>query len=350
MRGALQWIHEVKGHPSPEQWLNSFKKTFDAQVSKKNLKKMVEELYNTCRECLTSKRKHPGDRGLIGALPIPHMVKTLVYVDFIDQPRCETYNYALMIVDAPSLCCQVVPGRKTIDGESVFKAILRHWIHFFQPMVKIYCDRDITFTGEQGWYLNAFRAIGVEVSFGQPYRPQSNRLRQRMNDEYQDTLRSLKTSIKTSNRVQLNDYTMVLMNNKLRRKSGFSRGDLFLSRPTYHLEMPLPHEGHTTVHDWIFHQNKAAQKVQEHLQCGREARVKRVTWKRKLAQYSLGDYVLIHRNRFLSKPVPRGGAKDTLSYGPHLVLGTTGSSIVARYSPTLGGEVPLAHEYLKRYP
>ena len=21
--GALQWIHEVKGHPSPEQWLNS---------------------------------------------------------------------------------------------------------------------------------------------------------------------------------------------------------------------------------------------------------------------------------------------------------------------------------------
>ena len=43
VRGALQWIHEVKGHPSPEQWLNSFKMPFDTQVPEKSLKNMIED-------------------------------------------------------------------------------------------------------------------------------------------------------------------------------------------------------------------------------------------------------------------------------------------------------------------
>ena len=142
------------------------------------------------------------------------MVNTLVYVDLIDPACCETYDYALMIVDTLNLFCQVVPFQKTMDGEGVLKAILSNLIRFLQPIVKIHSDRDIRFTGEQGWYLNAFRALRVEVSFGQPYQPQSNGPCEHMNEEYQETLRILRTSIKTSNGVQLNDYAMVLINNK----------------------------------------------------------------------------------------------------------------------------------------
>ena len=98
-----------------------------------------------------------------------------------------------MIRDALSLFCQVVPCRKTIDGEGVFKAILRHSILVFQPMVKMQSDRDIRFTGEQGCWLNAFRAMGVEVSFGQPYGPQSNELCERMSNEYHEMPRILRT-------------------------------------------------------------------------------------------------------------------------------------------------------------
>ena len=72
-----------------------------------------------------------------------------------------------------------------------------------------------------------------------------------MNDEYKETLRILRTSIKTSNCVQLNDYGMVLMNNKLCGTSGVSRSQLFLSRPPFYSEMPLPHVEYTTVQDWI---------------------------------------------------------------------------------------------------
>ena len=86
----------------------------------------------------------------------------------------------------------------------------------------------------------------------------------------------LKTSIKTSSWIQLKDYTTVLMNNKVSGRSGVSWSDLFLSRPTVHLEMLLPQEGHTTVQNSISPQKKAAQKVQQHLQRGREGRVKQV--------------------------------------------------------------------------
>ena len=145
-------------------------------------------------------------------------MNTLVYVEFIDRPRCETYDYALVIVDALSLFCQLVPCRKTFDGEGLLKAILRHRIDVFQTRVKIHSDRDIRFSRKQRWYLNAFRAMGVEVSFGQPYRAQSNRLCERINDEYHETLGILWRSIWTSNQVQFNAYKMVLLNKKLRGK------------------------------------------------------------------------------------------------------------------------------------
>ena len=49
----------------------------------------------------------PSARGLLGVLPLPHMVNALLYVDFIDRPKCHNYDYALMDVDTPSAFCQV---------------------------------------------------------------------------------------------------------------------------------------------------------------------------------------------------------------------------------------------------
>ena len=54
------------------------------------------------------------------------MVNALLYGDFIDRPKCHNYDYALMIVDALSAFCQVVPCKNTIDGEGVLKLIKHH--------------------------------------------------------------------------------------------------------------------------------------------------------------------------------------------------------------------------------
>ena len=202
---ALQWTHDVVGHLGPDIWLWAFEKMFHTRVPDTELTQKIEDMHRTCKECVTSKRNRPSDRRLLGVLPLPHMVNALPYVDFIDRPKCHNCNYALMIVDALSAFCQVVPCKKTIDGEGVLKLIKHHWIRFYGPPVHIHSDNDICFKGDYGWYRNVFAAMGVEVSFSQPYRPQSNGLCERMNDEYQEELRILRQSIKTSNWVQLND-------------------------------------------------------------------------------------------------------------------------------------------------
>ena len=179
------------------------------------------------------------------------MVNTLLYVDFIDRPKCHNYDYALMIVDALSAFCQVVPCKKMIDGERVLKLTKHHWTRFYGQPVRIHSDKGIRFKGDYGWYRNVFAATGVEVSISQPYRPQSNRLCERRNDEYQEKLRILKHSIRNSNWVQLNNYVVVCMKHKQRGKSGYSRGDIFHGRSTLRLDLPFPHEGNVQVQDWV---------------------------------------------------------------------------------------------------
>ena len=116
---------------------------FHTRVPDTELIHKIEDMHRTCKECVTSKRNRPSDRGLLGVLPLPHMVNALLYGDFIDRPKCDNYDYALMIVDALSAFCQVVPCKKTIDGEGVLKLIKHHWIRFYGPPV--HSDKDIRF-------------------------------------------------------------------------------------------------------------------------------------------------------------------------------------------------------------
>ena len=56
------------------------------------------------------------------------------------------------------------------------------------------------------------------------------------------------------------------------------------------------------------------------------------------------------RKRFKQLEVPKGAAKDVMWYGPYLVTGVSSGGITARCSTTLGGEVPVAFEFVKRFP
>ena len=347
---ALQWTHDVVGHPGLDFWLWAFEKMFHTRVPDTELTQKVEDMHMTCKECVTSKRNRSSDRRLLGALPLPHMVNALLYADFIDRPKCHNYDNALMIVDALSALCQAVPSKKTIDGEGVLKLIRHHWIHFSGPPVRIHTDKDIRFKGDYGWYRNVIAAMGVEVSFSQPYRPQSNGLCERKNDEYREELRILRESIKTRNGVQLNNYVVICMNHKQRGKLCYSRGDVFHGRHTLRLNIPFPHEGNVQVHDWVKEQNKIAQVVQAHLRTGRASLFERVNRRRKPAVSDIGDYVLVSRKRFKQLKVPEGARKDVMWYSPYLVTGVSSGGITARCSPTLGGEVPVAFEFVKRFP
>ena len=104
------------------------------------------------------------------------------------------------------------------------------------------------------------------------------------------------------------------------------------------------------MQDWVKEQKQIAQVVQPHLRKGRASRFKRVNRRRKPAFLNVGDYVLVSRKRFKQLEVPKGAAKDVMSYGPYLVTGVSSGGITARCSLTLGGEVPVAFEFVKRFP
>ena len=176
--------------------------------------------------------------------------------------------------------------------------------------------------------------MGVDVSFSQPYRPQSNALCERTNDEYEEELRILRQSIETSNWVPLNDYVVICMNHKQRGKSGYLRGDVFYGRPTLRLDLPFPNEGNVQVQDWVKEQNKIAQVVWAHLRKGRASWFKRVNRRRKPAVCNVGDYVLVSRKRFKQLEVPKGATKDVMWYGPYLVTQVSSGGITAHCSPT----------------
>ena len=104
------------------------------------------------------------------------------------------------------------------------------------------------------------------------------------------------------------------------------------------------------MQDWVKEQNKIAQVVQTPLRKGRASRFERVNRRRKPAVFNVGDYVFVSRKRFKQLEVPKGTTKDVMWYGPYLVTGVSSGGITARCSPTLGGEVPVAFEFVKPFP
>ena len=323
---------------------------FHTRVPDTELTHKIEDMHRTCKEFVTSKRNRPSDRGLLGALPLPHMVNTLLYLDFIDRPKCHNYDYALMIVDALSAFCQVGPCKKTTDGEGMLKLIKHHLIRFFGPPVRIHSDKDIRFKGDYGWYRNAFAALGVEVSFSQPYRPQSNRLCERMKNEYQEEFHILRQSMKTSKLGPVERLRGHMYEPQAERKiwlftrrhfpwEAYSTFGPTLSTRRQHSSPGL---GQRTKQDCQSCSSPLEERTSESFE--------RVNRRRKPAVLNVGESVLLSRRRSKQLEVPKGATKDVMWYGPYLVTGVSSGSITAHCSPTLGGEVPVAFEFVKRFP
>ena len=84
---ALQGTHDVVGHPGPDSWLWAVENMFHTRVPDTELTQKIEDMHRTCKECVTSKRARPRDRGLLGVLPLAHMVNALLYVEFSDSTQ-----------------------------------------------------------------------------------------------------------------------------------------------------------------------------------------------------------------------------------------------------------------------
>ena len=273
----------------------------------------ISRLQETCEACLYAKSNQPKNRGLVGCLPLPDLVNSLVYVDFIHHQSYGQFDYCLMIVDSLSSYCQVVPCKKKIGGEQVLSLVHQHWIKHYGAMVRLHSDRDICFTSETGWWRNTFKAMGVRVTFGQRYLPQSNGFCERKNGEYREEIRLLMHKEKSKNWPRLTDYATFLMNNREGGKTRYSPSDNFFGCRMWRLEMPFAHAGNRDVESWIQEQNRLAQTVQDQLRRKRTTRHKYLNRKITAAKYLVKDYVLVHRKRFQGRTA--GENENTPLYG-----------------------------------
>ena len=129
---------------------------------------------------------------------------------------------------------------------------------------------------------------------------------------------------------RLTDYVTFVMNNREQGKTGYSPSDIFFGRRKWRLEMPFTHTGNHDVESWIQEQNRLVQTVQDQFRRKRKTRHKYLNRKRAAAEYLVGDYVLIHWNRFQGRTAAEN--ESTPFYGQCLVTGVTGGGIIALFS------------------
>jgi len=347
LKEGIVWCHINNGHPGAQKTAWFVESLFHTDMEFRKLEKEVREVIKTCRVCAESKPNQAEDRGTIGALPIPHMVNEILYVDFIQMESYSGVDYIMTIMCGLSRFAQFVPCRKTITGEGALQLIFGQWIQKFGRPREIHSDNDVRFVSHKGWWQSVLKSMKVNVSFAAPRRPEGNGMCERMNRSFVQTMRVLRATQKDRDWLKLVPYATWVLNSQQQGSTGMAPSELFFGRPTWIPECVPEPDGHPTVSTWIETQKDMETQARERLQKMRQKSLARANKGRKEASYKVGEYALVHKHRFPQWPTSKLGSQW---FGPYRIIGVHGHSVVMRASPKLGGEIKVSHQFLKRFP
>ena len=96
---ALVFTHEKFGHMGVERTLMCFLQNLFSPVPKSELMGVCKVVVENCEICKLTKANTPKDRGIVSALPIPQIVNSLLYIDFVNMDEWNGFTYILTIVD-----------------------------------------------------------------------------------------------------------------------------------------------------------------------------------------------------------------------------------------------------------
>ena len=169
LRTVLVWCHTTaQQHAGGARCLWFFQQLFFTRLSKTKIRKLIQEITESCRICIECKQNTCADRGLVGALPIRELGNQILYVDFVEVPKFGGFNYILMVCCALTRFCRVYPCTKRIDGEQAFEILFKEWIQVYGRPVEVYSDNDVRFTSEKGYWRGLLSRTGVRVHFSIP--------------------------------------------------------------------------------------------------------------------------------------------------------------------------------------
>ena len=115
-------------------------------------------------------------------------------------------------------------------------------------------------------------------------------------------------------------------------------------RPQWNLDFSVPSELSVPVEDWLEEEQRICDLAKDTLRGFREKSLSRTNWKRVPAYYQVGDHVLVHKSWFPQLQVDQFHAPH---FGPYKITQVGPGSVLVRLSPTLGGEIRVAHSFLR---
>ena len=339
-------LHQINGHPGPDRTTWFFLKQFFVDMTRQELFQTIKNVLMPCEVCAKAKPNTARDRGLVGALPIPQLSNDILYIDFVAMDEFNNQDYVLAIVDGLTRFVQYIPCHKSITGEKTLKLILKEWIQKFDKPTEILSDNDVRFQQEKGFYQSAFRSLGIDVRFSIPRHPGSNGLCERENRSFIQNMRCLALELKTKDWPKLVPYCVWLMNSQLSGQTGLSPAELFLGRPSWKFDVLPEPATNPTVNSWLLDQMEMQEAVIKRLETIRRKTLSRANKRRVPAKYEVGDMVLVHKQRFPQRHVPK---LESPWLGPYKVVQVRHSALKVMVSPHLGGVVDVAFQHLKRW-
>ena len=249
------------------------------------IRKLIQEITKSCRICIECKQNTCADRGLVGALPIPELGNQSLYVDFVEVPKFGGLNYILMVCCALTRFCRVYPCTKRIDGEQAFEIPFKEWIQVYGRPVEVYSDNDVRFTSEKRYWRGLLSRMVVRVQFSIPYKPSSNGLCERLNESFINIMRVLRRQQRGKDWLRLLPYANWILNSQQSTRTGYSPHELFLVRPEWNLDFPVPSELSVPVEDWLEGEQRLCDLAKDKLRAFREKCLSRTDWKRVPANY-----------------------------------------------------------------
>jgi hypothetical protein len=269
-----------------------------------------------------------------------------VYVDFVEVEEVDNRNFILVICDGLSRFIQAVPTNKSISGEKTFKKIFKHWIVHHGLPHKIVHDCDVRFAS----FWNAImKSLGVIVKKAPPRSKGTTSLVEKMNDVLLKNLRTLLSRSKSKRWTEFLPYAVWSTNEQVDTRSGLTPSELFLGHRGWNPHQAFPStEGVPSVDTWIEDHLQKMESVNQLLSENRYARWRKSNAHRVPHEYQEDDYVLIHLSRFGKS---KKKAKFSSPYlGPFRVLSVEFGSLWVRTSPSLGGDIHVHVQHVKRFP
>ena len=124
--------------------------TLKQRVYWNNMYSDVRDYVAQCETCHVAKANRHPVKAKIQYREIPPEIFQRIHMDqvkiAVKNPN-HRYTHALVLIDANSLCCKLIPVTSTSAAETC-RAILREWIAHYGVFSELVNDRHASFTGK----------------------------------------------------------------------------------------------------------------------------------------------------------------------------------------------------------